>query len=70
MGEETDPDRYQDGHMYYYPLWLKDDIAGIIKPGIKLKGKIIHKEAEAEVKYKRLCKRVLESKAQHRENPR
>lgn len=45
MGENTiEPDRYQVGHMYYYPSWLKDDVAGVVKPGIKLKGRIIDEE--------------------------
>lgn len=33
--------------MYYYPSRLEDDIAGIVKPGINLKGKIIEEEADA-----------------------
>lgn len=57
MGEESD--RYHVEHMYYYLLWIEDDIIRDVKLGIKLKGRIIDEEAEAQVKYRRLRKWVL-----------
>lgn len=65
--EAIEPDRYHAGHMYYYLLWLEDDITMDGKHDIKLKGMINEKEDGAQVKYKRLCMRVFESEAKHME---
>lgn len=66
-GETIEPDMYHAGHMYYYLSWLEDDITGDVKQGIKLKGRIIDKEVEDQVKYKRLHNRVFKSEAKHME---
>jgi len=63
--ETIEPDRYHAGHMYYYLSWLEDNVVGDIKPGVNLKDKIIDEVAEAQVKYKRLHKRVFKSEAKH-----
>jgi len=65
--DTIEPDRYHAGHVYFYPSWLVDDIAGEVKPGVDLRNKIIDGAAEAQVKYRRLRKRVFESEARHLE---
>ena len=47
--------------MYYYLSWLEDDIVGDVKLGVNMKDMIIDEVAKAQVKYKRLHKRVFES---------
>jgi len=47
--------------MYYYLAWLEDDIAGDVRQGINLKDRIVDEVGEAQVKYKRLQKRVFVS---------
>lgn len=43
VDEKTiEPDRY-------YPSWLEDDITEIVKLVVKLKGRIIYEDAEAQV---------------------
>ena len=65
--DTIEPHRYRADHVYFYPSWLVDDIAGDVKPGINLKNRIIDDAAEAQVKYRRLRKRVFESEARHLE---
>jgi len=40
-------DWYHAGHVYFYPSWLVDDIAGDVKPGINLRNRVIDDAAEA-----------------------
>ena len=65
--ETIEPNMYHVGHVYFYPSWLVDDIAGGVKPGVNLENRIIDDAAEAHVMYRRLCKRVFESGARHLE---
>ncbi|XP_070057755.1 uncharacterized protein [Nicotiana tomentosiformis] len=65
--ETIEPDRYHVGHVYFYLSWLVDDIAEDVKPGVNLEYKIIDDAVEAQVKYRRLRKRVFESEARHLE---
>lgn len=66
-GETIEPDRYHASQMYYYLLWLEDDIAEDVKSWVNLNDRIIYEVAEVQVKYKRLRKRVFESKSKHLE---
>ena len=60
-----EPDRYHASHMCFYPSWLVDDIAGEVKQGIDFGNRVINDAIEAQVKYRRLRKRIFESEARH-----
>ncbi|XP_075103084.1 uncharacterized protein LOC142177653 [Nicotiana tabacum] len=65
--DSIEPDRYYASHVYFYLSWLDDDVAGEVEPGIDRENRVIDDAAEAQVKYKRLRKRILESEARHLE---
>ncbi|XP_070054619.1 uncharacterized protein [Nicotiana tomentosiformis] len=48
-GETIEPDRYHVGHMYYYLSWLKDNVAGDIKPRVNLKDRVTDEVDKAQV---------------------
>jgi len=54
--------------MYYYLAWLEDDIVRDDRQKIDLKDRIIYEVGEAQVKYKRLQKRVFVSEAKNIEH--
>ncbi|XP_070013539.1 uncharacterized protein [Nicotiana sylvestris] len=60
-------DRYHAGHVYFDPSWLEDNIAGIFEPRVGQGNRVVDEVAEAQVKYERLRKWVLESEAKHLE---